>query len=110
LKGRGGALKGAHLLATCFETDSPPRSGTTRRLLRSIISPSTSSRFIVHYAARLQWPLPSVIGFEVSMILWPRGNPTNTGGGKERRNKEDYYGVGNLLPGKGRKGMGSNFD
>lgn len=107
---RQGALKGARLLATCFETDSSLRSRTTRPLLRSTISPTTSFRFIVHYAARLQWPLASVIGFGVSMILWPYGKPTNTGGGKERRNKEDYYGVGNSLLGKGRKGMESNFD
>jgi hypothetical protein len=55
-----------------------------RRQLPFIISPTTSSRFTVHFACPQLWPLASRIGSGKFRIWLPSGNPTSSGGQKER--------------------------
>jgi len=50
-----------------------------------LISPTTSSKSIVHFACVQQWLLALQIGSGASKIWLPFGKPTNSGGRKERR-------------------------
>jgi len=67
-------------------------------LSRSITSRTISSRSIAPSACLWRWPLALQTGSGAWKTLWPSGNPTSSGGRKERREPWVFQSLYSLRP------------